>query len=126
MTRTTSRQCAKPSGSSPEYIKAGSSSDQFRELEAQRLPAFRPPALSDLPPLQHHVLPAALLQHRAHGQSRLTALDDNGVVVLSHTLLRRQLRIEPSVLAGGLAHEESLIGLAAIRVRSGSKRAANA
>jgi len=61
--------------------KAGSSSDQLGNWKTQRLPAFRPPALSDLPPLEHHVLPAALLQHRAHGQSRLTAPDDNGVVV---------------------------------------------
>jgi hypothetical protein len=76
-----------------------------RELEAQRLPTFSPPPLADLPAVQYHVLPAALLQHSAHGQSGLTAPDDDGVVVLSHTRLPMQLRAQPSVLPRGYVGE---------------------
>jgi hypothetical protein len=60
-----------------------------RELEAQRFPAFGPPAFADPPTLQHHMLPAALLQHGTHGHSGLTAPNDDGVVALSHTRIKR-------------------------------------
>jgi hypothetical protein len=51
-------------------------------LEPQAVPAFRAPALSDTPPLEHEVWTSTLAQPVAHRQARLTATDDEGLDLL--------------------------------------------
>src|SRR5918993_5274058 len=82
---------------------AGQLHRPIRELETQRLPPFGAPPFPNAPPLQHHMLTPAPLQHGAHRQTGLAAPDDHCVMVLSHARLRTAL--EARIPAGAVPAE---------------------